>query len=90
MVAAEHSMLAEVQYLHHQGCPWPGRLLERLQAVVTLSSCDGVTSTVAVGSRRVRLPTLNYAAASGNVELMAWVLQQPGTQLSTEAMVHAA
>jgi hypothetical protein len=28
--AAERSELAEVQYLHRQGCPWPGTLLEKV------------------------------------------------------------
>jgi Ankyrin repeats (many copies) len=81
MTAAAHSFqLAEVQYLHSQGCAWPWKLLDFAASSGYLEllrwcyehGCPWKASSAAY-----------YAAYSGNVELMAWVLQQPGTMLAS-------
>jgi hypothetical protein len=86
--AAALNKLAEVQYLHSKGCDWPVGLLEEAASkgyFELLRWCyehgcpfdDDDCVTV-------------NAADSGNVELMAWVLQQPGTKLYSKAMSNAA
>jgi hypothetical protein len=87
-VAAQCNKLAEVQYLHNQGCPWSSSLLEK-------AARDGHFELLRWCYEHgcpfldpiARAPA--YAAQSGNVELMAWVLQLPGAQLS-EAVMKAA
>jgi hypothetical protein len=86
--AARYNRLAELQYLHRQGCVWPAGLLETAAASGHLEllrwchehGCSFREAKVAPA----------YAAQSGNVELMAWVLQQPATQLSVRVMKAAA
>jgi Ankyrin repeats (3 copies) len=87
-VTAQCNKLAEVQYLHSQGCPWSSSLLERAANsgdFELLRWCyeQGCAWQSAAGAPR-------QAVQSGNVELMAWVLQLPGTQLSTYVMRAAA
>jgi hypothetical protein len=79
-----NNQVAVVQYLYRQGCPWPWRLLETAVSTGYLElvrwcyehECRFVDASMA---------SLN-AAASGNVQLMAWLLQQPGTHLSGMVM----
>jgi hypothetical protein len=83
LAAGRCSKLLEVQYLHSQGCPWPSGLLEEAAAMGDFElvrwcyehGCPWDASRAAI-----------YAAHSSNVELMEWVLQQPGTQLCMNAM----
>jgi hypothetical protein len=85
--AARCNKLAEVQYLHNQGCPWPLRLLE----VVARSGYSELLRWCYEHRCPWQASTAPYfTAQSGNVELMAWVLQQPGTQLRAEVMCAAA
>jgi Ankyrin repeats (many copies) len=85
--AAECNKLAEVQYLHSEGCPWPSELLER-------AASDGHFELVRWcydhGCRWNSDEILYYAAKSGNIKLLAWVLQQPGLELSADTMIAAA
>jgi hypothetical protein len=82
--AARYKKLAEVQYLHEQGCPWSRTLLEgaairgHLELVRWCYEHGCPWPDISKAS--------NYVAESGNVELMAWVLQQPGAQLQATAM----
>jgi hypothetical protein len=86
--AVECNKLAEVQYLHSQGCDWPSGLLE---AAAGRGYFELLRWCYEHGCpwNTVAAATL-YAAKSGNVELMAWVLQQSGTRLSEAAMGVAA
>jgi hypothetical protein len=86
--AARYNKLAELQYLHSQGCVWPLGLLE---VAATSGHLELLRWCHEHGCpfREVRMAPA-HAAQSGNVELMAWVLQQPGTQLSVHAMKAAA
>jgi hypothetical protein len=82
--AAECNKLAEVQYLHSQGCAWPAWLLNTAASSGYFElvrwcyehSCPW--AAIALAPR--------YAAENGTVELMAWMLQQPGIQLSAHVM----
>jgi hypothetical protein len=82
--AAHCNKLAEVQYLHSQGCAWPEQLLEyaarsghfELLRWCHEHGCDW---------HMVNWAT-TCAAQSGNVELMAWVLEQPGAELTENVM----
>jgi hypothetical protein len=85
--AAQYNRLAEVQYLHSHGCPWPTQLLEE---VARRGYFELVRWCHKRGCPWVAMTAPYHAAQSGNVELMAWVLQQPGTQLSGAAMNAAA
>jgi hypothetical protein len=86
--AANRNKLAEVQFLHRRGCPWSLCLLEDAAQrghfeLVRWCYEHGCAWDDASSASK-------YAAKSGNVELMAWLLQQPDTQLSTEVMAAAA
>jgi hypothetical protein len=86
--AARCNKLAEVQFLRSQGCPWSQQLLE-------LACRFGHSELVRWCHEHGCLwddfdNAPRCAAESGNVELMAWVLQQPGTFLSTELFSTAA
>jgi hypothetical protein len=86
--AAHYNKLAEVQYLHSQGCPWSRTLLEgaAVRGHFELARwCHEHGCPCPVISKATV-----YAAKSGNVELMAWVLQLPGAQLSKHLMSTAA
>jgi hypothetical protein len=85
--AAERNKLAEVQYLHCQGCRWPPRLLEQAAERGRFELLRWCYEHGCPWDAKV-VP--GCAAASGNVALMAWVLQQPGTELSEPVMVLAA
>jgi hypothetical protein len=86
--AAKDNKLAEVQYLHTQGCPWSLMLLNEaaqngyfeLLRWCRLHGCSFCC---------VRKAT-QYAAESGNVDLVAYMLQQPATGLSAGVMAAAA
>jgi hypothetical protein len=86
--AAQCNKIAEVQYLHSQGCPWSYHLLE---GACRFGHFKLVRWCYEHGCRWQQASEAScYAAQSGNVELMAWVLQQPGAKLSKSVMSHAA
>jgi hypothetical protein len=86
--AACCNKLAEVQYLHERGCPWPMNLLEE---TASHGQCELVRWYHEQGCPWQDISKApDYAAESGNVELMAWVMQLPGTQLSEAVMKAAA
>jgi hypothetical protein len=85
--AAECNKLAEVQYLRSQGCPWPAQLLDGLDIS---GRFELVRWCYEHGCPWTARSAACHATASGNVELMAWVLQQPGTLLSEHVMLAAA
>jgi hypothetical protein len=86
--AAHFNKLAEVQFLYSQGCPWPLQLLEeaassgRFELLRWCYEHGCPWHVAALGPY--------YAAESGNVELMSWVLQQSGTKLDEDVMSAAA
>jgi hypothetical protein len=85
--AAECNRLAEVQYLHNQGCPWPSGLLGEVASrghfeLLRWCSQHGCPWDTAMAPF--------FAAKSSSIELMAWVLQQPRTQLYEDVMYTAA
>jgi hypothetical protein len=85
--AARCNRLAEVQYLHRRGCPWPARLFE----VVASSGCCELLRWCHEHGCPMDVHIAPYfTAQSGNIELMAWVMQLTGAQLSAEAMCAAA
>jgi hypothetical protein len=86
--AALCNKLAEVQYLHERGCPWP---MNHLEEIASRGYCELVRWCHERGCPWQDISKgPDCAAASGNVELMAWVLQLPGTQLSEAVMKAAA
>jgi hypothetical protein len=86
--AADCNKLAEVQYLHEQGCPWPSYLLDR---AASKGDFELVRWCYEHGCPFGDAGMAScHAAQSSNVELMAWVLQQPGTQVHADDMCYAA
>jgi hypothetical protein len=86
--AALCNKLAVVQYLHSQGCAWPSRLLE---VACRCGHFQLVRWCYEHGCPWTDISNApHYAAASGNVELMAWVLQLPGAELSQGVLNDAA
>eukprot|EP00953_Heterococcus_sp_UTEX-ZZ885_P035170 18165-Heterococcus_DN1.PRE.1 len=86
--AAKRNKLTEVQYLCAQGCPWPSELLSD---AVDRGQYELLRWCYEHGCPWPHIvAALIQAAASGNVELMAWVLQQPGTEFSRRVMCAAA
>jgi hypothetical protein len=49
--AAKRNKLAEVQYLHRQGCPWPVDLLEAAARSGNFELLRWCTRTAAIGTR---------------------------------------
>eukprot|EP00953_Heterococcus_sp_UTEX-ZZ885_P039885 20415-Heterococcus_DN1.PRE.3 len=86
--AAKCNKLAEVQYLHEQGCPWSRTLLEGAASCGHLELARWCHEHGCPWQDISQAPV--HAAKSGNVKLMAWVLQLPGTQLQVIAMKAAA
>jgi hypothetical protein len=87
--AAQCNKLVEVQYLYAQGCPWPNWLLEtaaRNGYFEVVRFCHEHDSPWdGDGDHAPRC-----AAESGNIELIDWLLQQPGMELSEEVVSAAA
>jgi hypothetical protein len=80
--------IAEVHFLHAQGCPWSDWLLEVAARCGHFELLRWCYEHGCPWNTIPRAP--QYAAESGNVELMAWVLQQSGAQLDLFAMHGAA
>jgi hypothetical protein len=85
--AARCNKLAEVQHLRSQGCPWHPKMLEHaakrghfgLLRWCHEHGCPWDTKSAP-----------EHAVLSCNVELMAWVLQQPGAVVTDRLMSRAA
>jgi hypothetical protein len=86
IAAAQFNKVNEVQFLHRQGCPWSSDVLE---AAVSIGDFELVRWCYERGCPWDASRAAYNAAQSSNVELMAWVLQQPGTQLCTNVMCTA-
>eukprot|EP00953_Heterococcus_sp_UTEX-ZZ885_P027614 14795-Heterococcus_DN1.PRE.2 len=86
--AAQCNKLAKVQYLHEQGCPWWHWQLD----VAARSGFYEVVRWCHEHGCAWPNPgnALHYTAAGGSVELMIWMMQQSGTQLSKYLMSAAA
>jgi hypothetical protein len=85
--AAQCNKLAEVQFLYSQGCPWcPYLLAEALQS----GRYELVRWCHEHGCSSGGIDAACTAAESGNIELLAWVLQQPGVKLHMTVMSYAA
>jgi hypothetical protein len=82
-VAAHCNKLAEVQYLHSQGCALHRRLLDR---AANSSNSEVVRWCYEHGYPWDVRNAPVYAVQSGNVELLAWVLQLPGVRLDRHVM----
>jgi hypothetical protein len=86
--AARCNKLAEVHFLYRQGCLWSSGMLEEAASSGHFEllrwCCEHGCRWVAVD----KAP--NYAAESGDVQLMAYVLQLQGTRLSAPTMCTAA
>jgi hypothetical protein len=82
--AARCNKLAEVQYLHNQGCPWPFDLLEKAAS----SGYFELLRWCYEHGCRWGAPGWGpyHPATSGNIELMFWTMQQPGAVLTAEVM----
>eukprot|EP00953_Heterococcus_sp_UTEX-ZZ885_P004616 2990-Heterococcus_DN1.PRE.1 len=86
--AAKRNDNAAVKRLHSVGCPWSFDVVsfaaERGDSEMLRWACEhgdaGWSSVL----------TLNKAAASGSVEIVAWVAQQPGAVLMASTMCAAA
>jgi hypothetical protein len=76
--AAQRNKLAEVQYLHNQDCPWPSWLFEEAARSGRLELLRWCHEHGCPGD--VELVT-HHAAAKGDIDMMAWILQQPGASL---------
>jgi Ankyrin repeats (3 copies) len=86
--AAQFNKLAEVRYLRAQGCPWPSGLLENASSNEFFELLRWCYEH---GCRFLQASAApHYAAESGNIELMAWVLQQPGTRSDDRSVKSAA
>jgi Ankyrin repeats (many copies) len=85
---AQCNKLAEVQYLRNQGCSWPKRLLAKAASSGFFELVHWCHEQGCAWNTIDKAP--RWAARSGNIELMAWVLQQPGAELSAEVMCAAA
>jgi Ankyrin repeats (3 copies) len=86
--AALCNKVAEVQYLHSQGCYWPSWLLAK---VVSKGYFELMRWCYEHCCRWIDVHVAPYyAAQGGSIELMAWVLQLPGAKPSAEAISAAA
>eukprot|EP00953_Heterococcus_sp_UTEX-ZZ885_P020600 11517-Heterococcus_DN1.PRE.2 len=85
--AAQCNNLAAVQQLHSEGCPWPLQLLTK---ALSSGYFELVRWCYEHGCSWAAAYAAYSAAESGNIELMAWVLQQSGTELNADVMMVAA
>jgi hypothetical protein len=85
--AAQCNKLATVQYLHGQSCPWAAGLLEEAARRGHFDLLRWCYEHGCTWQHAADAPIC--AAQSGNVELMAWVLQQPDMILDEDVMLHA-
>jgi Ankyrin repeats (3 copies) len=85
--AAQCNKFAELRYLHGQGCPWCPHVLT---AAASSGSFELLRWCYERSCRCFGGRVALCAAESGDVELMAWFLQQPEAQLSAAALQGAA
>eukprot|EP00953_Heterococcus_sp_UTEX-ZZ885_P001124 1117-Heterococcus_DN1.PRE.6 len=76
-IAAQNRQLPVLQYLHAGGCPMSPRWAHEHGCSLRDGACVWEDMSEA-------------AAKGGNIELMAWLLEQPDVQLNTTAMAAAA
>jgi hypothetical protein len=86
--AALCNKLAEVQYLHTEGCPWPVQLLDDT-AISGHSELLRWCYEQGCHFRHPHMATY-FAAQGGSIELMGWLLQQQGAELSAAVLSAAA
>jgi hypothetical protein len=84
---ADCNTLPVMQFLHAQGCHWD-------ETVTSAAAASGAFQMLQWAHEHGCLwreyCILNEAASSGNVEMMAWVKQQPGVVCNQDAMDTAA
>jgi hypothetical protein len=85
--AAQCNKFAELRYLRSQGCPRSSSVLE---AAASSGSYELLRWCHECGCPFEGEDVTLCAAESGNVEMMAWVLQQPEAQLSRAVLQGAA
>jgi Ankyrin repeats (3 copies) len=89
IAAAQCNKLANVQYLHSRGCPWTAGLVREAAGGGHFELLRWCCEHGCPWENDIR--TQYSAAESGNVELMAWMLQQqPRTQPAQVVMYAAA
>jgi hypothetical protein len=86
--ATDCNKLAEVQYLHSQGCPWHHRQLE-------LAAVDGHFKLMRWCHEhgcpfKFEQVAKHFIAESGDIELMAWALERTNPILMVDVMDAAA
>jgi hypothetical protein len=86
--AAVHKHNAAVQYLHSVGCPWSMDVVSFAAGRGDLPMLHWACEAGDVCWSRIHV--LNKAAASGSVEMVAWIAQQPGVVFMTSTMCAAA
>jgi hypothetical protein len=83
VVAARCNKLVEVQYLHEHGCPWPCSDAQLLEGAASSGYFELVRWCYEHGCAwQYTASAASHAAQSGNIELVAWVLQQSGTHMN--------
>jgi hypothetical protein len=85
--AAECNQLAVVQLLHAQGCLWDAEVAD---AAVRRGALEILRWMREQGYAWNPEGILDAAATSGNIELAAWVIQQPGVVRDDELAMAAA
>jgi hypothetical protein len=84
---ADCNTLPVMQFLHAQGCPWDETVTSAAAARSDLEILRWASEHGCDWNERA---ILSEAASSGNVELTAWVKQQPGVVCNEDAMDAAA
>jgi hypothetical protein len=85
--AAEDNTFPVLQFLRAQGCPWDSRFSA---ALARRGDFEMLRWARELGCEWNTNDILNKAASSGNVEMAAWVSEQPGVVCNEESMVSAA
>jgi hypothetical protein len=88
--AVRCNKLAEVHYLYSKGCPWPTESCSPLGGAASSAEFALLRWCYEHGCPWEASTLPYYAAVSSDVELMAWVLQQPDIQKTSGIMCAAA
>jgi hypothetical protein len=88
--AARHCQLPVLQYLHAEGVSMSEHVRHLAAASGDLVMLKWAHEHICSSYDDDDDDICRAAAQSGNVELMAWLLEQPGIQLTAEAMQEAA
>jgi hypothetical protein len=85
--ASRNNQVPALRYLRTEGCRWDVRLCRAAAAGGALDAlCWMRENGCPWDSRKI----LSAAASSGSIELVEWVLQQPGVPASSEVLAAAA